>query len=664
MAKRHQPRFHRVRTAALPAGAREEFARLQELLERAPIGAATRKAYTVTARHLVAWLAEQGSRVGDLTPERVGQFLDSKEPGAAGNLHRSAMRLLLGELVKAQMVDSTLEWEEFATGCIARLSLEQKKKLLERVKARRSERLSGARDYAFFGLLLALPIRASQLRHLRLDECVCRNGEPVEIRSTGPGCQAVRTYSLEGKDMFIVSARQALRQWLALRERIRRYSDQQRFFERSDGWTQSPYVFPAPDGTPLSQRIDYRLTEGMPKRPRNDRCVNPPKTFGAEMEDEFSDPCSPTRKRGASSEVRENNHRGRAKPSASHRRAMILLDSEPIRRAARKVYEKVRRSLKAAEEVIEVHERIDEPAYQRWYHQEYGKLLTELRELRDNCSDKELLAAEISEYLHLRGGSFAEASDYVRRRRVNPNDPEFRPPPMSGAEDDHSFPPNMEEMASHYRRMSDKEKEAFEELYEDIREAFEAHYGFTPPPLQDMAGDVPEPECRSSRQEQGDHMTKVKACYRAIVRRLHPDRNREFTSEQKELWNHAQKAYTDNDLTALEVILARCEAQDTGVGTALRVSLLREMTEQVQEQLDAVRETIAQLQRRPSWRFTSETDHFKLRCQMKDELDGMIREVRHRLEWATRRLQGLEEEYAPWSGRQSSPKRRRTRRMF
>lgn len=261
MAKPRPPRFRRILTASLTPEARQDFKSMQELIERSTAAGETRKAYAVTARQLAHWLCKRCERVGDLTPERVREFLGTKSPGAPRRRAQSALRLILRELLKDGTIDRRHAWEQLEWRCLARLSLPQKKALLERAKARRGDRLSGARDYAFLSLLLVVPTSPGELRQLRIQDCTCRQGEPIGIHlPTGPGPEP-RSHSLEGVGEFAAAARKALRQWLALRDRIRRYRDQQRFFERTDAWAQSPYLFPNSNGGPLSQRIDYRMTD-------------------------------------------------------------------------------------------------------------------------------------------------------------------------------------------------------------------------------------------------------------------------------------------------------------------------------------------------------------------------------------------------------------------
>ena len=59
-------------------------------------------------------------------------------------------------------------------------------------------------------------------------------------------------------------------------------------------------------------------------------------------------------------------------------------------------------------------------------------------------------------------------------------------------------------------------------------------------------------------------VARLKELYRAVVRRLHPDRQREMTVQKTEWWHQAQAAYEAGDVEQLEVILTLCEIGESG----------------------------------------------------------------------------------------------------
>jgi hypothetical protein len=72
--------------------------------------------------------------------------------------------------------------------------------------------------------------------------------------------------------------------------------------------------------------------------------------------------------------------------------------------------------------------------------------------------------------------------------------------------------------------------------------------------------------------------TRLKELYRSVVRRLHPDSQREMTAQKTEWWHQAQMAYEAGDVEQLEVILTLCEIGDSGTTANTSASLLQRIT--------------------------------------------------------------------------------------
>ena len=107
-------------------------------------------------------------------------------------------------------------------------------------------------------------------------------------------------------------------------------------------------------------------------------------------------------------------------PPPSDSRAVIPIDGDPIRKKARKDYEKARRELDKARLQIEQYHTQDRPAFARWLNANFGKFLTEIRELSRQAHEKHRLLSEISDYIWSHNVSEVEAYLAVMFRRENP----------------------------------------------------------------------------------------------------------------------------------------------------------------------------------------------------------------------------------------------------
>ena len=116
--------------------------------------------------------------------------------------------------------------------------------------------------------------------------------------------------------------------------------------------------------------------------------------------------------------------RSKARParpaSRPNPRALIPIDGEPIRKQARKAYDKARRDLDNARLQLDQFYTQDRPAFQRWMNTTFGQQVTALRELSRLVSEKQQLIAEIDYFAWEQGVSEAEAFAAVLRRREQP----------------------------------------------------------------------------------------------------------------------------------------------------------------------------------------------------------------------------------------------------
>ena len=127
------------------------------------------------------------------------------------------------------------------------------------------------------------------------------------------------------------------------------------------------------------------------------------------------------------------------------------------------------------------------------------------------------------------------------------------------------------------------------------------------------------------------HVSKrLKELYRAVVRRLHPDSQREMTAQKTEWWHQAQAAYEAGDAEQLEVILTLCEIGERGTTAHTSASLLQRITAQLRSSLREIKRQITQRRREPAWNFSKRTDHAAMADQVGRELRGELMAMKQR----------------------------------
>ena len=124
--------------------------------------------------------------------------------------------------------------------------------------------------------------------------------------------------------------------------------------------------------------------------------------------------------------------------------------------------------------------------------------------------------------------------------------------------------------------------------------------------------------------------SRLKGLYRSLVRRLHPDTQREMTAQKSEWWHQAQAAYEAGDAEQLEVILTLCEIGDGGTTAHTSASLLQRITAKLKSSLREIKRQIAGQRNDPAWNFSHRCDHDVMAGQMRRKLMGDLQLMRER----------------------------------
>jgi hypothetical protein len=273
--------------------------------------------------------------------------------------------------------------------------------------------------------------------------------------------------------------------------------------------------------------------------------------------------------------------------------ALVTVDGTQIRKKIKKGYEKVLRDLDISRKQLEQFSQIDLPEYTQWLNSHFGALLTELRELSQKLALDEELIFEVEDEVIFGADSYAHAYKRVMEYREKP---EPTNPPNDG---------------------SDNPKEGKEDWKNPVDDFFNQFFGET--------DSDPGPEPHRAKPHIGSTVTpsvssRLKELYRSLVRRLHPDTQREMTAQKAEWWHQAQAAYQVDDAEQLEVILTLCEISEKGTTEHTSVSLLQRITENLKRSLRQIKRQISSQRKDPAWNFSGRTDRDSLATQMRRSL--------------------------------------------
>ncbi len=303
--------------------------------------------------------------------------------------------------------------------------------------------------------------------------------------------------------------------------------------------------------------------------------------------------------------------------AGNHCRALVRVDGTGIRKKIKKDYEKALRDLDNSRRVLDQFHQTDQPQFSRWLNSHFGALLTELRELNLKLAADDAIVFMVQNEVMFGGGSYARAYQRVMELRNNPEPPPPPPPggDRSGKQERFGAGPDWENPDDGDNPLKAIFEEMFGEIGPDER-PWEEHGR--------QAGQHPQAAAPA-------HVTKrLKELYRAVVRRLHPDSQREMTAQKTEWWHQAQSAYEAGDAEQLEVILTLCEIGESGTTAHTSASLLQRITAQLKSSLREIKRQITQRRREPAWNFSSRTDHAVMAEQVRRELTGELMAMRRR----------------------------------
>jgi hypothetical protein len=342
-------------------------------------------------------------------------------------------------------------------------------------------------------------------------------------------------------------------------------------------------------------------------------------------------------------------------------RDLMIIDEEPIRGAAVKECRKAMRDLEKARKKLEDFERVDQPAFARWYNATFGAELSRIREWREKIERMERLIEEIESVRYGQRISYHAAYEYVMDRRNHPERHERNREDSryDGTEED------WEQGGGAARDEPESEAGADGDADDDEDLLFAAFLesAAEDPGMADFLGDprlvrilfakfkkefgkkartgkrMDEPR----RAKAPPRQDRVKRLYRALVKRLHPDFRRREDAHDDGLWHRVQAAYAQGDAEGLETLTALCDIRiDNAFATGSVSSILAVGADQ-KVQLAALKKRMRQAKKDPAWGFGKKPD-------LAESLGPLIRrEMESALNSAQMHFEFCEDTVRKWS---------------
>lgn len=331
-------------------------------------------------------------------------------------------------------------------------------------------------------------------------------------------------------------------------------------------------------------------------------------------------------------------------------RTLLVVDNAPLLKGHRARCQKVLKEVSKAEQELLQHQSKDAPEFDQWYHATFGKQLTELRQGEEEIHQSARTLMDVDE-LMMRDG----CQDFIAYHRIKLREQGLPDPYEKKQEKKGEHEADMEDYGDDFNPFDEQcdagEKEAFAEILKQQAKAYKKAHGHFPPGYDEIMRSLgqgpPAPKPPSNHKQ----------IYRQIVTRLHPDRAAKFSPVEQALWHEAQTAYRAGDTSALEVILARCEAAQDGVEST-RASLIVGMIAQARASLAKLRERLREFKRHPSWNFTGQKDRAVLKRKILQKFDLELEDQAWRRQGIRFDLSLLEKRYEQWLAAEERKKKK------
>jgi hypothetical protein len=356
-------------------------------------------------------------------------------------------------------------------------------------------------------------------------------------------------------------------------------------------------------------------------------------------------------------------------------RRIVRVEQESLRETAAAECTSAKARLERARREWHHFERKDKPAFVRWRAREFGALLSKAREVEEQIRNAHALVHEVE--MEMRRG-FQDAHSAYNRvmfRRENP-----------GAAVEDGYVERSQEEGQAAGKLSDFEKESLfqewvkrslgtnpdkmdDEAYSTTFEAFKSHM---------FRGAPEEPRARNPQrttaenpvavevEEEGPEAedikdARVKALYRILVRRLHPDLRDDASTGVSSLWHEVQEAYAASDVAHLEILLALVDIESNGTGSQTSVGQMRATLAELERAARALEKSLREAEGEDAWNFAQSGPDADLRLRVERQLKSELAARSLRLDILAKTIAGWAQ--GPVANRKATPVRSRYSRV-
>ena len=342
--------------------------------------------------------------------------------------------------------------------------------------------------------------------------------------------------------------------------------------------------------------------------------------------------------------------------------ALVRIDQAPIRDAVAADCTSAMARLERARIGWHKFERQDKPAFVRWRAREFGALLSTARDVEERIRESQILIHEVEMEMRRAIQDPYSAYQRVMFRRANPaaaarevageSDKPATARKLSEFEKETLFQDWVQKfLGTNPQKMDD-------DAYETTFEVFKSHmFGAGRTGASSLNGDLSSPARMCSKAhaiDDEDAVTggqpedrsgldpRIKALYRRLVRRLHPDLRADGSASVSTLWHDVQEAYDASDVARMELLVALSDLQAKKPAEGTTLSEMHSVLTELNRSVAALEKSLLEAEEEDAWDFarTGPNDDVRLQVERQLETD---------LAGRTKRLDLLTSTIADWA---------------
>lgn len=352
--------------------------------------------------------------------------------------------------------------------------------------------------------------------------------------------------------------------------------------------------------------------------------------------------------------------------SEKESRALVVIEQSKVRKKYIQGCKKTIKDLEKAKQEWEDYQSVDVPSYEKWYNGNFGSEISQVREAHTKAQDLHSTLQEIRYWMMKKNISPYDAYKLVMDRKANPEkykasdeaeaererekerkwNEKFKRD-FFGEEEDESFDQEEDDLFGEDEHSEEELKMMFEFFIQanpSIKSKMKdkAFYDFM---FERFKEDVLGKKSSKSSGKESIHTSiedRIKATYRALVRKLHPDFQTEITQHMQDLWHEVQEAYKAKDLERLETMLAISNIQTGDFSEEISVSQILNVQSEYKNQLKSLRAQIRKAKKKVEWGFSKLTNTQPLSKKIKMELKTELNQHKYH-------IQEFEKQLSAWS---------------